>query len=131
MAKQNSQPASSSGTAILELPGEREQIFELFRRWGYVEAKLDPLGFLRPQPHPELPTEGEIAQEARRIYCGSIGVEFSHITDPARRLLARAEYEIAGKRVAVSYPGREGSGPPRAVTIEVRGAKMTLRRDAE
>jgi len=52
-------------------------------------------------------------------------------TDPARRLLARAEYEIAGKRVAVSYPGREGSGPPRTVTIEVRGAKMTLRRDAE
>ena len=52
-------------------------------------------------------------------------------TDPARRMLARAEYEIAGKRVAVSYPGREGSGPPRTVTIEVRGAKMTLRRDAE
>lgn len=52
-------------------------------------------------------------------------------TDPARRLLARAEYEIAGRRVAVSYPGREGSGPPRTVTIEVRGAKLTLRRDAE
>ena len=52
-------------------------------------------------------------------------------TDPARRLLARAEYEIAGKRIAVSYPGREGSGPPRIVTIEIRGAKMTLRRDAE
>jgi 2-oxoglutarate dehydrogenase E1 component len=85
MPKQNSHPASSSGTAIMELPSEREQVFELFRRWGYVEAKLDPLGFLRPQPHPELPTEGEIAQEARRIYCGSIGVEFSHITDPARR----------------------------------------------
>lgn len=52
-------------------------------------------------------------------------------TDPARRLLARAEYEIAGKRVAVSYPGRDGNGPPRTVTIEVRGAKMTLRRDVE
>lgn len=52
-------------------------------------------------------------------------------TDPSRRVLARAEYEIAGKRLAVSYPGREGSGPPRTVTIEVRGARMTLRRDAE
>jgi hypothetical protein len=52
-------------------------------------------------------------------------------TDPARRLLSRAEYEIAGKRIAVSYPGREGSGPPRTVTIELRGAKMTLSRDAE
>ncbi len=52
-------------------------------------------------------------------------------TDPARRFLARAEYEISGKRVAVAYPGREGNGPPRTVTIEVRGAKLTLRRDAE
>ncbi|MGE5664042.1 MAG: hypothetical protein ACM31I_06920 [Deltaproteobacteria bacterium] len=52
-------------------------------------------------------------------------------TDPARRLLARAEYGIAGKRIAVSYPGREGSGPPRIVTIELRGATMTLRRDDE
>lgn len=52
-------------------------------------------------------------------------------SDPARNLLARAEYEIAGKRFVVSYPGREGSGPPRTVTIEVRGAKMTLRRDEE
>jgi len=86
MAKTTSQQSiESSSTGLLEPPGERERIFELFRRWGYVEAKLDPLGFLRPQPHPELPTEGEIAQEARRIYCGSIGVEFSHITDPQRR----------------------------------------------
>ncbi|MGE5190358.1 MAG: hypothetical protein ACM3NF_09895 [Gemmatimonadota bacterium] len=52
-------------------------------------------------------------------------------TDPSRRVLARAEYEIAGKRIAVSYPGREEGGPPRTVTIEVRGARMTLRRDAE
>ncbi len=52
-------------------------------------------------------------------------------TDPARRHLARAEYELSGKRVAVSYPGREGSGPPRTVLIEARGAKLLLRRDEE
>ncbi len=52
-------------------------------------------------------------------------------TDPSRRALARAEYEISGRRVTVSYPGREGSGPPRTIAIEVRGAKMTLRRDEE
>ena len=62
---------------------------------------------------------------------GSRGRAADPFTDPARRLLARAEYEIGGKRVAVSYPGREGSGPPRVVAIEVRGAKMTLRRDVE
>ncbi len=52
-------------------------------------------------------------------------------TDPSRRLLARADYEIGGTRIAVTYPGREGSGPPGTIAIEVRGAKMTLRRDVE
>ncbi len=52
-------------------------------------------------------------------------------SDPSRRHLARAEYEISGRRVAVTYPGREGSGPPGTIAVEVRGAKMTLRRDVE
>ncbi|MBP1635680.1 MAG: hypothetical protein H6Q10_2254, partial [Acidobacteria bacterium] len=29
-------------------------VLEAFRRWGYLEADLDPLGFSRPRPHPEL-----------------------------------------------------------------------------
>ncbi len=52
-------------------------------------------------------------------------------TDPARRHLSRAEYEISGRRVTVSYPGREESGPPRTVLVELRGAKFSLRRDEE
>jgi 2-oxoglutarate dehydrogenase complex dehydrogenase (E1) component-like enzyme len=27
---------------------ERERVLDLFRRWGYLEANLDPLGCLRP-----------------------------------------------------------------------------------
>jgi len=38
--------------ASLDEAGER--VFEAFRRWGYLEADLDPLGFLRPQGRPEL-----------------------------------------------------------------------------
>jgi 2-oxoglutarate dehydrogenase E1 component len=64
---------------------ERERIFDAFRHWGYLEADLDPLGFLRPQKHPELQLEGESAREARRVYCGTIGVEFMHISDPEQR----------------------------------------------
>ena len=60
-------------------------MFDAYRRWGYLEADLDPLGFLRPAPHSELPVDSEFAQEARRVYCGTIGTEFMHITDPARR----------------------------------------------
>src|SRR2546429_712746 len=64
---------------------ERERVFDAFRRWGYLEADLDPLGFLQPEPHPELQVDGEFAHEARRIYSGTIGVEVAHIADPERR----------------------------------------------
>ena len=64
---------------------ERERVFDAFRRWGYLQADLDPLGLFRPQPHPELQLRGPAAQEAQRYYCGSIGVEFAYISDPERR----------------------------------------------
>ena len=75
----------------LERPGnllisQREQIFEAFRRWGHLQAKLDPLGqYLLPEPVPELHFDGEDAEEAKRYYCGSIAVEFMHLPDAARR----------------------------------------------
>ncbi|MGC2765550.1 MAG: 2-oxoglutarate dehydrogenase E1 component [Candidatus Acidiferrum sp.] len=81
-----SKTAPGTSTAVLDpTNGERERVFDAYRRWGYLEADLDPLGFLRPGPHSELPVDNEFAQEARRVYCGTIGTEFMHITDPARR----------------------------------------------
>jgi 2-oxoglutarate dehydrogenase E1 component len=64
---------------------ERDRVFNLFRQYGYLEAELNPLGLLPPQPHPDLQIDNEWAREARRIYCGSVGVEFMHIADPERR----------------------------------------------
>lgn len=65
---------------------KREAIFDAFRRWGYLEADLDPLGDLKPQPVPELEQlSGEAADEARRVYCGTVGAEFMHILDGQRR----------------------------------------------
>ncbi len=81
-----SKTAPETSTAVLDASnGERERVFDAYRRWGYLEADLDPLGFLRPVPHSDLPVDSEFAQEARRVYCGTIGAEFMHITDPARR----------------------------------------------
>src|ERR1700688_4029386 len=81
-----SKTSAETSTAILDTPNEeRERACDAFRRWGYLEADLDPLGFLRPVPHPDLQIDSEFAQEARRVYCGTVGVEFMHITDPARR----------------------------------------------
>ncbi|MGA7104396.1 MAG: hypothetical protein WBX49_03545 [Candidatus Deferrimicrobiaceae bacterium] len=62
------------------------------------------------------------------MYAGRGQTLFS---DPSRRLLSRAEYDISGKRVTVTYPGRDTPGPPRMVEVEVMGNRIVLRRDAE
>src|ERR1700678_1788458 len=65
---------------------QHDQIFDAFRRWGHLQANLDPLGqYLLPGPVPELNFDGKAAEEARGYYCGSIGVEFMHLPDSARR----------------------------------------------
>src|SRR5262249_41983224 len=64
---------------------ERERIFEAFRRWGYLQANLDPLGFLKPLASPDLDFTGDIVDEARRHYSGTIGADFMHLAQPERR----------------------------------------------
>src|SRR5260370_18968126 len=65
---------------------ERETTFDIFRRWGYLQASLDPLGqYLPPEPFPTPAPEGETAAEARAYYCGTIAVEFMHIPSPEQR----------------------------------------------
>src|SRR3984885_5454095 len=64
---------------------QQDRIWESFRRWGYMQASLDPLGDLEPAPMPELDGYGSEADAARRVYCGSIGVEFMHIPDREKR----------------------------------------------
>src|SRR5215471_18234855 len=90
----------AGSTGVLEAPnGERERVFEDFRRWGYLEADLDPLGFLRPLSFPELQMEGEFAREARKIYCSTVGVEFGHIANPEQRRWIQERME--GRQTAV------------------------------
>src|SRR6266436_3979890 len=71
--------------AIEEKSVETERVFEGYRRWGYLAANLDPLGFLAPIVPTELIVEGEAAAAARKFYCGTIGAEFAHIDDTERR----------------------------------------------
>jgi 2-oxoglutarate dehydrogenase E1 component len=82
-----------------------------YRVRGHLEAQLDPLGLVKPQPHPELDpatygftaadmdrpifldkvlgkehaTLREILAICRASYCGPIGVEFMHIQDPDQK----------------------------------------------
>jgi 2-oxoglutarate dehydrogenase E1 component len=63
----------------------QERVWDAFRRWGYLQADLDPLGDLQPLAMPELDVSGREAEAARRFYCGTIGVEFMHIPDREKR----------------------------------------------
>ena len=82
---------SGANSAVMDVSSnngsnpERERVFSAYRQFGYLEGDLDPLGFLRPRPTPELEKEGEYAHEARAIYSSTIGIEINHIYAPERR----------------------------------------------
>ena len=73
---------------------KQERAWDAFRRWGYLQANLDPLGHFAPLANPELDLTGEAADAPRRVYSGSIGVEFMHIADPERRQWIQERMEL-------------------------------------
>src|SRR4030088_1794336 len=77
---------AAGGLAKAASDETRERVFDAFRRWGYLEATLDPLGLFEPLKQPDLDSlTGEAAEEARRIYCGTVGADFMHLPEPERR----------------------------------------------
>ena len=90
MATSTQNYAAGAGTAV----DQREAVFDIFRRWGYLQATLDPLGqFLAPEPFPTPAPEGDLAAEARAFYCGSIGLEFMHIPNNEQRQWMQQQME--------------------------------------
>jgi 2-oxoglutarate dehydrogenase E1 component len=77
----------------------QDRAWDAFRRWGYLQADLDPLGDLQPVAMPELDLTGPEADAARRFYCGTIGVEFMHIADRERRQWIQKRMESEAPQV--------------------------------
>jgi 2-oxoglutarate dehydrogenase E1 component len=71
----------------------RESIFDAFRRWGYLNANLNPFGGPVGGGYPDLPSRGEGIEEARKVYCGTIGAEFMHLPQRDRREWIQAQME--------------------------------------
>jgi 2-oxoglutarate dehydrogenase E1 component len=72
----------------------REAVLDVFRRWGYLQARLDPLGqYLPPEPFPVPTPTGPIADEARSYYSGAVAVEFMHIANREQRLWIQEQME--------------------------------------
>ncbi len=61
------------------------RVLDAYRRWGYLQADLDWLGRLPPQPHPELDVTAPGTDIARSWYCGTLAAELMHIPDTERR----------------------------------------------
>jgi len=97
-AKANGKTAAAAAPDQDGNPQLRTEVFEIFRRWGYLQATLDPLKQYLPQePFPiDLPEGSDaLAEEARGYYCGNVALEFSHITSPEKREWLQKKMEQA------------------------------------
>jgi 2-oxoglutarate dehydrogenase E1 component len=103
-----------------------------FRMRGHLEAQLDPLGLKEPEVHAELlpstygfgpddmnrpifidhvlgletATVTQMVDILRRTYCGTVGVEFMHISDPEQKAWIQERIEGPDKQVSFTPEGK-------------------------
>lgn len=71
---------------------------EKFRRFGHLEAQIDPLGLAARTARPELDAaraslDATKAEELRRVYCAYLGSEFEHLESLEERTWWAAQLE--------------------------------------
>ncbi|MEL0233212.1 MAG: 2-oxoglutarate dehydrogenase E1 component [Alphaproteobacteria bacterium] len=108
-------------------------LIRAYRIRGHLIADLDPLSLENKPLHPELDpvtygftdedwdrpifinyvlgletaTLREIVETLRRTYCGTIGVEFMHIQDPAQKAWIQERIEAIGNRTDFTKRGKK------------------------
>ncbi|HMO18194.1 MAG TPA: 2-oxoglutarate dehydrogenase E1 component [Oligoflexia bacterium] len=83
---------------------DRARALDLYRRWGHLQADIDPLGTLTPFPHRDFDAlrQSGIENEWREFesyYCGKIGAEFMHLPYPERAEWIASRMESAPEDV--------------------------------
>jgi 2-oxoglutarate dehydrogenase E1 component len=129
-----------------------------YRIRGHLEADLDPLGLVRQAPHRELDpttygfsetdwdrpilifgtlglseaaTLRQIMDRLRKTYCGKIGVEYMHISDPDQKAWIQERIEHIENRTEFTVEGRrmilqrvvEAEGLERYLGVKFVGTK--------
>src|SRR6187399_671925 len=128
--------AGAGEEAIRAAAYDTSRAFLLIRSYrirGHLEADLDPLGLVRQAPHPELDpgtygfkdgdwdrpilifgslglgdaaTLRQIMDRLRKTYCGKIGVEYMHISDPDQKAWIQERIEHIENRTDFTLNGR-------------------------
>ena len=119
-------------------------LIRAYRIRGHLAASLDPLGLEKREPHPELEPErygftasdwdrpifidGVLGRETatlreimtilRATYCGTIGVEFMHMSDPTQKSWIQQRIEAIHNRTEFTEKGR------RAILERLTAAEM-------
>ena len=125
-ANQNVEPGSNSSAAVDSI--RALMLIRAYRERGHTNANLDPLGLAVKQPGPELDpafygftgadysreiylngqlglektTLSEILRILLKTYCGSIGFEYEHITQPEQRAFLRERIESSQSTIELS-----------------------------
>ena len=128
-----------------------------YRMRGHLAADLDPLKLKEPGSHPELDpasygftesdmdrpifldkvlglehaTIRQITDILKRTYCGTLGVEFMHISDPEQKAWIQERIEGADKSISFTANGKkailnkliEGEGFEQFLNVKYTGTK--------
>jgi len=132
-------------------------LIRAYRMRGHLSADLDPLRLKPPEQHPELDpatygfTEADydrpiyidnvlgmerasirqILAVVRKTYCGTLGVEFMHITDPKQKAWIQQRIEGEHKDISFTKEGKkailkkliEGEGFEQFCNVKFTGTK--------
>jgi len=108
------------------------QLVRAYRVIGHLDAELDPLGISQKQPHPQLDpsfygfhaedldrpvfmdgvlgletaTPRRMLEILKRTYCGRIGYEFMHISDPEQKDWLQRRIEGPDKEITFTPEGK-------------------------
>ena len=127
-------PSSSEDVRQAALDSIRAiMLIRAYRARGHLEADLDPLGLRDQEDHPELEpshygfsesdydrpifidgvlglemaTLSQIVEILKKTYCGKIGVEFMHLTDPAEKSWVQERIEEPHNKTDFTPEGKK------------------------
>src|SRR5580700_966423 len=75
-------------------------------RYGFAESDYDRPIFLDYVPGLETATLREMLEILRRTYCGNVGVQYMHISDPAEKAWLQQRIEGRDKEIAFTRQGK-------------------------